>query len=72
MRPTKRHGKKLRMGNCRRDIKRFSFPQRNKEVWNKLDPEIVQVKKKRERGDLIALNRMQEGLEKMDKEDSSA
>ncbi len=38
------HGKKLRMDNCRRDIKKFSFPQRNIDVWNKLDSEIVQTK----------------------------
>ena len=43
-RNTRGHGKKLRMDRCRRDIKKFSFPQRSIEVWNKLDTEIVHAK----------------------------
>ena len=44
VRNTRGHGKKLKMDGCRRDIKKFSFPQRSIEVWNKLDTEIVQAK----------------------------
>ncbi len=44
LRYTRGHGKKLRVDGCRRDIKKFSFPQRSTEVWNTLDTEIVAVK----------------------------
>ncbi len=44
LRNTRGHGQKLRVDNCRSDIKKFSFPQRSIEVWNKLDTEIVQAK----------------------------
>ena len=43
-RNTRGHGKKFRMDRCRRDIKKFSFPQRSIEEWNKLDTEIVHAK----------------------------
>ena len=33
IRDTRGHGKKLKMGNCRREIKKRSFPQRCIETW---------------------------------------
>ncbi|XP_050692945.1 uncharacterized protein LOC126983856 [Eriocheir sinensis] len=43
-RNTRGHSKKLRKGRCSRDIKKYSFPQRNIEVWNRLSEEIVSAK----------------------------
>ena len=42
-RTTRGHGKKLKKGVCRRDIKKHSFPYRTIEVWNALDREIVEA-----------------------------
>ena len=43
IRDTRGHGKKLKMGNCRREIKKRSFPQRCIETWNSLDKAVVQT-----------------------------
>ncbi len=38
---TRGHGKKLRKGACLNNIKKYSFSQRNIEVWNKLGEDVV-------------------------------
>jgi len=43
IRDTRGHGKKLKRDNCRREIKKRSFPQRCIETWNSLDKAIVQA-----------------------------
>ena len=48
------HGKKLRKDTCRRDVKKYSFPQRSIEKWNSLSAEVVgavSVKQMKERLD---------------------
>ncbi len=35
------HDKKLKKTRCRKDIKKYSFPYRCVDEWNKLDREIV-------------------------------
>ena len=40
-RETRGHGKKLRATTCRRDVKKFSFPNRSIELWNGLEEEVV-------------------------------
>ena len=40
-RNTRGHGKKLKKENCRRDIKKYSFPHRVVDTWNGLDEDIV-------------------------------
>ena len=42
-RATRGHGKKLKKGACRRDIKKYSFPYRTVDVWNALDREVVEA-----------------------------
>ncbi len=43
-RHTRGHSKKLRKGRCLNSIKKYSFPQRNIEVWNKLSDAVVSAK----------------------------
>ena len=38
------HGKKLKKTRCRKDIKKFSFPYRCVDDWNKLSEEVVKAK----------------------------
>ena len=44
MRDSRRHGKKLRKDNYRRDFKKNSFPHRTVDIWNGLDREVVCAK----------------------------
>ncbi len=37
-------GRKLRKGNCLRDLKKYSFSQRSVDTWNKLRQEVVEVR----------------------------
>ena len=41
---TRGNSKKLKKSVCKRDIKKYSFPQRSVSVWNSLDEEIVCAK----------------------------
>ena len=43
-RRTRGHAMKLKKERCLKDTKKYSFPQRSIEVWNKLPEEIVTVK----------------------------
>ena len=43
-RVTRGHGMKLKKSTSRRDVKKFSFPQRCVEVWNALDEEVISAK----------------------------
>ncbi len=43
-RHTQGHSKKLRKGKSLNNIKKYSFPQRNIEVWNKLSDAVVSAK----------------------------
>ena len=43
-RNTRGHGRKLRKENCRRDLKKNSFPHRVVDVWNNLDKSVVCAK----------------------------
>ncbi len=38
---TRGHSKKLKKVNCRRDIKKYSFPHRSMNKWNELSEDIV-------------------------------
>ncbi len=38
------HGKKLRKGNCLRDLKKYSFPERSVDMWNKYSEEVVEAR----------------------------
>ena len=40
----RQHGKKLKLGVCRRDVKKHSFPQRTVRIWNDLEKEVVEAK----------------------------
>lgn len=35
------HGKRFKKEVCRSDISKYSFPQRNMDIWNGLDGDIV-------------------------------
>ena len=37
---TRGHTEKIKKSQCLRDIKKFSFPHRIMDIWNKLDKEI--------------------------------
>lgn len=37
------HGKKLKKTRCRKDVKKYSFPYRCVDEWNRLDREIVEA-----------------------------
>ena len=41
---TKGHRRKLKKSDCRRDIKKYSFPHRSITAWNKLNDETVCAK----------------------------
>lgn len=43
-RETRGYGKKLRVTTCRRVVIKFSFPNRNIELWNILEEEVVFAK----------------------------
>ena len=43
-RATRGHGVKLKKTNCRRDIKKYSFPYRTVDAWNSLDKDTVLAK----------------------------
>lgn len=43
-RETRGYGKKLRVTTCRRVVIKFSFPNRNIELWNRLEEEVVFAK----------------------------
>ena len=43
-RDTRGHSKKLKKTACRRDVKKYSFPNRNIEIWNNLDETVVQAR----------------------------
>ena len=38
------HGRKLKRTRCRKDIKKYSFPYRCVDDWNKLSKEVVEGK----------------------------
>ena len=38
---TRGHEKKLKKTTCKRDMKKYSFPYRSIEAWNKLDAKII-------------------------------
>ena len=38
---TRGHSKKIKKSHCRRDIKKYSFPNRTVNVWNDLSEEVV-------------------------------
>ncbi len=38
---TRGHSKKLKKINCRRDIKKYSFPHRRVNKWNELAEDVV-------------------------------
>ena len=42
-RSTRGHGLKLKKENCRRDIKKYSFPHRVVNKWNELSEEVVKA-----------------------------
>ena len=41
---TRGHEKKLKRTTCKRDIKKYSFPYRRIEAWNKLDAEVINAR----------------------------
>lgn len=41
---TRGHQFKLRKGSCKNDVKKYSFPYRSIERWNKLDKEVVNAR----------------------------
>ena len=41
---TRGHEKKLKRTSCKRDIKKYSFPYRSIEAWNKLDAEVINAR----------------------------
>ena len=43
-RDTRGHSKKLKKTACRRDVKKYSFPNRSIEIWNNLDETVVQAR----------------------------
>ena len=43
-RSVRKHGKKVKMSVCNKDIKKYSFPQRIVGTWNGLEKEIVEAK----------------------------
>ena len=40
----RRHENKLKRTTCKRDMKKYSFPYRSIEAWNKLDAEVINVR----------------------------
>ncbi|MPC54191.1 hypothetical protein E2C01_048099 [Portunus trituberculatus] len=58
---TRGHGKKLRKDNCRRDIKKFSFPQRCVKVWNSLDKGIIEARTISEFKEMLDFRRYGDG-----------
>ena len=43
-RNTRGHKKKLKRTTCKRDIRKYSFPYRSIEAWNKLDAEVINAR----------------------------
>ncbi|MPC13767.1 hypothetical protein E2C01_006511 [Portunus trituberculatus] len=43
-RQTRGHSKKIMKGQCFKNIKKFSFPHRTVDIWNRLNEEIVAAK----------------------------
>ena len=43
-RDTRGHDMKLKKTTCRRDIKKYSFPNRSIEIWNKLNETVVNAR----------------------------
>ncbi|XP_045111446.1 uncharacterized protein LOC123504743 [Portunus trituberculatus] len=44
MRSGRKHGRKVKMNVCTKDIKKYSFPQRIVGIWNALEKEVVEAK----------------------------
>lgn len=44
LRSVRRHGRQVKLGVCKRDIKKYSFPQRAVGTWNWLEREVVEAK----------------------------
>ena len=40
-RNTRGHGKRLKKMNCKKDIKKYSFPHRVVDIWNGLSEDVV-------------------------------
>ena len=43
LRSARRHERQEKFGVCRRDIKKYSFPQRTVGIWNVLEREVVEA-----------------------------
>ena len=55
------HGMKIKMGSCKRDVKKNSFPQRIVSVWNGLDREVVEARTIHAFKDKLDVNRYKDG-----------
>ena len=63
MRSVRKHGRKVKMSVCTKDIKKYSFPQRIVGTWNGLEKEVVEAK---------TIHRFKEKLDKSRYRDGTA